>query len=119
LQNNLNRWYDPSVGRWLSEDPIGFAGGDGNVYRYVLNAPTDYVDPLGFQAPVSIGIGIEYHPTYVAYARAMIAWRQCMLNYYHNIMREMLRVGDALHQSGPAGLGRLGAAYSAFDGGAT
>jgi RHS repeat-associated protein len=27
LQNNLNRWYDASVGRWLSEDPIGFAGG--------------------------------------------------------------------------------------------
>ncbi|MBC7351273.1 MAG: hypothetical protein H5U08_02860 [Thermogutta sp.] len=35
LQNNLNRWYDASVGRWLSEDPIGFAGGDGNLYRYV------------------------------------------------------------------------------------
>ncbi len=32
LQNNLNRWYDPSVGRWLSEDPIGFTGGDGNLY---------------------------------------------------------------------------------------
>ncbi|NMC20553.1 MAG: RHS repeat-associated core domain-containing protein [Thermogutta sp.] len=37
LQNNLNRWYDPAVGRWLSEDPIGFGGGDGNLYRYVLN----------------------------------------------------------------------------------
>ncbi|GAB6188034.1 RHS repeat-associated core domain-containing protein [Thermopirellula anaerolimosa] len=22
LQNNLNRWYDPAVGRWLSEDPV-------------------------------------------------------------------------------------------------
>jgi RHS repeat-associated protein len=23
LQNNLNRWYDAEVGKWLSEDPIG------------------------------------------------------------------------------------------------
>ena len=27
LQNNLHRWYDATVGRWLSEDPIGFEGG--------------------------------------------------------------------------------------------
>ena len=35
LQNNLNRWYDARVGRWLSEDPIGFAGasGWGRVFR--------------------------------------------------------------------------------------
>jgi RHS repeat-associated protein len=25
LQRNLNRWYDPSVGKWLSEDPSGLA----------------------------------------------------------------------------------------------
>jgi len=37
LQNNLNRWYDARVGRWLSEDPTGFAAGDGNLYRYVGN----------------------------------------------------------------------------------
>ena len=30
LQNNLNRWYDASTGRWISEDPIGFAAGDAN-----------------------------------------------------------------------------------------
>ncbi len=33
----FNRWYDASVGRWISEDPIGFAGGDANLYRYVGN----------------------------------------------------------------------------------
>ena len=31
LQNNLSRWYDASVGRWMSEDPIGFHGGDANL----------------------------------------------------------------------------------------
>jgi RHS repeat-associated protein len=47
LQNNLNRWYDSKIGRWLSEDPIGFAAGDANLYRYAGNAPLDVVDPSG------------------------------------------------------------------------
>jgi RHS repeat-associated protein len=49
LQNNLNRWYDPSVGRWISEDPIGFAGGDANLARYVGNTPNSNVDPFGLE----------------------------------------------------------------------
>ncbi len=47
LQNNLNRWYDAKVGRWLSDDPIGFTAGDANLYRYVGNSPTIYVDASG------------------------------------------------------------------------
>jgi len=39
LQNNLHRWYDAAVGRWLSEDPIGFNAGDANLYRNVGNGP--------------------------------------------------------------------------------
>jgi RHS repeat-associated protein len=41
------RYYHPSLGRFLSEDPIGIAGGDINLYAYVLNNPTTYVDPYG------------------------------------------------------------------------
>ncbi len=49
------RRYDPSVGRFLSEDPIRFAPfiagakGAGNFYSYVANSPLDYVDPSGLQ----------------------------------------------------------------------
>ena len=39
--------YDPTIGRWLSEDPTGFDAGDANLYRYVGNGPTDGVDPSG------------------------------------------------------------------------
>jgi len=35
LQNNLNRWYDSTVGRWVSQDPSGFNAGDNDLYRYV------------------------------------------------------------------------------------
>jgi RHS repeat-associated protein len=47
LQYNRNRWYDPALGRWTSEDPIGFNGGDYNVGRYVGNEPLGWNDPFG------------------------------------------------------------------------
>ncbi len=47
LQYNRARYYDGQVGRWISEDPMGFMAGDGNLSRYVHNAPTYLVDPSG------------------------------------------------------------------------
>ena len=40
------RWYDPFLGRFISEDPIGFAGGI-NQYAYALNDPVNLSDPTG------------------------------------------------------------------------
>ena len=40
------RWYDPTVGRWLSEDPTGLAV-DADPYRYCGDRPTDSEDPAG------------------------------------------------------------------------
>ncbi len=57
LQNNTNRWYDPAIGRWLSEDPISFAASDANLYRYVGNGPTDWIDPRGLAAGTAWGAG--------------------------------------------------------------
>ena len=44
------RDYDPGVGRWLTRDPIGFSGGDGNLYAYVGNEPVNKTDPRGLCA---------------------------------------------------------------------
>jgi RHS repeat-associated protein len=49
LQNNYSRWYDPRLGKWISQDPIGFAAGDANLYRYVGNSPTMATDPSGLE----------------------------------------------------------------------
>ncbi len=49
LQNNLNRWYVPAVGRWISKDPIEFAAGDANLYRYVGNKVANATDPTGLR----------------------------------------------------------------------
>jgi RHS repeat-associated protein len=43
------RWYDPQQGRFLSMDPLGFSGGDVNLYAYVLNNPANFRDPTGTQ----------------------------------------------------------------------
>lgn len=44
------RDYDPTTSRWTTKDPIGFAGGDTNLYAYVGGNPMSYVDPDGFSA---------------------------------------------------------------------
>ena len=51
LQNNLNRWYDPAVGRWLSEDPIRYWGAI-NLSEYVGNRPVQLRDPSGLACTV-------------------------------------------------------------------
>ncbi|GEM_PF-5378279 len=43
-----NRYYDAGVGRFITRDPIGFAGGI-NLYGYVGNNPVNWVDPWGFE----------------------------------------------------------------------
>jgi RHS repeat-associated protein len=41
------RYYHPGLQRFISEDPIGFRGGDWNLYAYVRSNPLRYRDPLG------------------------------------------------------------------------
>lgn len=41
------RYYDPMIGRFLSEDPLGFEAGDTNLYRYAFNNPLNLADPTG------------------------------------------------------------------------
>ena len=45
LHYNRFRYYDPQIGRFTTQDPIGLAGGE-NLYMYAPN-PTGWVDPLG------------------------------------------------------------------------
>jgi RHS repeat-associated protein len=44
-----NRYYSAELGRFVSRDPIGFGGGDLNLYRFVGNMPIDYLDPNGLR----------------------------------------------------------------------
>ena len=52
-----HRFYDPTTGRYISADPIGFFGGDFNLYAYVNNDPVNGVDPEG----LATSVGLEGH----------------------------------------------------------
>jgi RHS repeat-associated protein len=55
LHYNTFRYYDPDVGRFISQDPIGLHGGI-NLYQYGISA-TRWIDPLGLA-----GVPVPYQP---------------------------------------------------------
>jgi RHS repeat-associated protein len=50
------RYYSPTFQRFIGQDPIGFRGGDTNLYGYAANQPTGLIDPLG----LTYGTNIEF-----------------------------------------------------------
>jgi RHS repeat-associated protein len=51
------RDYDPDIGRWTAKDPIGFAGGDTDLYGYCFNDPVNWADPSGEVGLAGVVIG--------------------------------------------------------------
>jgi len=60
------RDYDAEIGRWTAKDPILFAGGDSNLYGYVLGDAVNFVDSFGLNVskccrPANIVKGMVEH----------------------------------------------------------
>ena len=51
------RDYDAETGRWTVKDKVGFAGGDTNLYGYVLNDPVNFIDPSGLSEDYEVELG--------------------------------------------------------------
>jgi len=121
LDTKLTRFgardYDAETGRWTAKDPILFAGGDTNLYGYVLSNPVNFVDPQGESMITAIGIGVavgiaaliarNYWAVYVdgAYAATPlpgIPWSIYGPRYdaLTSIGKYVIRYHEQLHQSG-------------------
>ncbi len=82
------RYYDPKVGRFISEDPIGFDGGDVNLMAYVNNNPVMGMDPDG-----KLAFYWHFGITYVAARDSGYGvWNS--LKFARNVMQEDRNFSD-------------------------
>ena len=54
------RYYDANSGRFITEDPIGFASNDLNLYRYAFNIPLMLTDPQGLGPLIQFGALVRF-----------------------------------------------------------
>lgn len=83
-----HRWYDATLQRFISRDPIGLYGGN-NVYVYVGNDPTLRTDPRGLDE-----VGPPGHPNEMLYQKM----QQRSTDFWKNTQRRQTRnLQDAIN----------------------
>jgi RHS repeat-associated protein len=77
LYFNRARYYSPTFGRFISEDPLGFPGGsDPDLYRYARSSPTFFTDPLGLDPEGGCGfLGLGCVANLIDRALGFVVWR--------------------------------------------
>jgi RHS repeat-associated protein len=75
LSLTLYRAYNPALGRWISRDPIGEAGGT-NLYGYVGNDPINLWDPLG----------LDYHDAAFTKRLLHLAYRDALAGPFQGLL---------------------------------
>ncbi|MCA9135403.1 MAG: DUF4595 domain-containing protein [Planctomycetales bacterium] len=81
------RYYDQSVGRFLSEDPLSFGAEDSNNYRYVQNDPISNVDPTGLKATTA---QLEHELRFLRYDLQRYTERR------DSLLRDLTRLGKRI-----------------------
>jgi RHS repeat-associated protein len=98
------RYYQPTLQRFVSEDPIGLAAGDFNFYAYVANDPLGRRDPRGLQAvPIPAPVPIPPPPVFFpgtsendAFAQATARFLEAAGEAIRGILTSLLQPHDHL-----------------------
>jgi RHS repeat-associated protein len=112
------RWYDAATGRWTSQDPLGFGGGDANLYRYSGNTPENLRDPSGLDsaqdelyqgAPIKKEATVSGPDVTDWFAEEIVAqlkWRKAFWDQYYtpysDALAEYQRTGNVTILAGAA-----------------
>jgi RHS repeat-associated protein len=117
LSFNRNRYYNPGLARFTSEDPIGLNGGQTNLFAYVGN------DPIGFSDPLGLRPNFEGFPDVTGWIGDGVGWTDdelrervqrlavgCLVGVGNYVVS-----GDVLTEAGKGAAG--GAAWSIVTGG--
>ena len=86
-----SRYYNPSIGRFLSRDSMGFDAGDINLYRYVDNNPLIFTDPTGN------AVAIEYSVTNIN-SKGTVSISVRIIG--NRAGQSLIKVGDTIAKSG-------------------
>jgi RHS repeat-associated protein len=93
------RDYEAQTGRWTSKDPLGFGGGDSELYSYARNQPTHFVDPDGREPLLSIAVGL--FGVYQAFAGGC----QAGMNYHFDQLCKAQQIESQRGEDGDPNLG--------------
>ena len=94
------RYYDPAAGRFIGQDPTGFAAGDDNLYRYTSNEPTNAIDVSGLAQddPNNNNEGAYLNPDITAWFPGYTNLRQQYPNFPTGGWDQILADPDVLAQ---------------------
>ena len=87
------RWYDPSIGRFASEDPAN----GGNLYAYVDNDPLSFTDPSGATASTEYALisnrnGVQiYAPAHLVGNATARAFAQTVAKMVNSVLQASFR----------------------------
>jgi RHS repeat-associated protein len=90
------RWYSPGVGRWMGKDPIGFAGGDVNLYGYVSNGPVNWMDPSGLESCSNDSGWFENMRS-----RQILIWRAILFGEWSSLGKDLVKQFRETSRMGP------------------
>ena len=102
------RQLDSGMGRWTSEDPIGFEDGV-NLYSYVRNTPVNLFDPSGLQAATATWPWIKLcvDGAKAASGVLMRRWESSSPNVVMGARKGTTAVRRVIHQSAPWAIGSI------------